>query len=302
MDQVDDDAATLVVSDDVVNTVINSGASETRRFYFWDGCASCFEAADGWELCDGGASVVGDCAKDNDSPHNFESYTGDWDDHADIRIRFIEVELALDADFELGFTPSAVVNNNASITPPTGNPSYLNARRPSNLLPSLTDIVIDDGADSTVAAVEFGRFDIRCEQDDFVGSNYNVFELSNDDGNSYDCTSDFLLTLASSPTYLQFNVTIDYFPELPLWVRDNNWNDSILLAYAPDHAPGAGGAAQQPGGAGGQRRRQLLARDLAERARNQGPPGGQHHRRLRLLGARPPRLHRQPGADRAGLG
>ena len=221
VDQATDNAATMVVQDDIVNTVINAGASQTRRFYFWDGCASCFDPnQDGWELCNAPASSVGDCARANGAPYNYIAFTSDWNNHADIRIRFIEVELVLDADFELGFIPTAVVNNNGSITPPTGTPTFLNARRPSNMLPGLTDFVVDDGADAATAAVEFARFDLKCEQDNFVGGNYNVFELGNDDSESYDCTPDFLLTLNSTPGFLQFDVTMDYLPVFLRYVRE----------------------------------------------------------------------------------
>jgi hypothetical protein len=35
------------------------------------------------------------------------------------------------------------------------------------------------------------------------------------------------------------NIEADYYPELPLWVKTNNWNDSLLMAYAADYQPGS---------------------------------------------------------------
>ena len=51
-----------------------------------------------------------------------------------------------------------------------------------------------------------------------------------------------------------------------------------------------------------ERHRELLARDPAERARDQDAPGRGHECRARLLGPRAQGLHRQHGPDRARLG
>jgi len=222
-----DNLGTMIVADDGVNTAINGGAAVTRTLYFWDGCASsCDMPSSGWQLCDGSATSPQDCAKSGVSPFNFEAFTS-WSNHADIRIRYVRLRLNLDAEFELGVNYAAVVAG--AITPPDGATS---ARRLTNVLPGLQDLVVDEAA-AADADIEFMNIVVEaCEQDNYV---VNSFDLP-PAGSTFDCTAS--RSLSAAPVVVQFDVNADYYPELPLWVRKNRWNDSVMLAYADDYKPG----------------------------------------------------------------
>ena len=99
---------------------------------------------------------------------------------------------------------------------------------------SITDLAVD--ADSSFAdAIDFFNITVFCEEERNVGPSFNTFWNGNPDGGSFYCTPNLNFTA----TLNQFDITADYYPELPLWVRTNNWNDSVLMAYAPDYQPGS---------------------------------------------------------------
>lgn len=216
-------------------TVLVSAPTITRTLYFWDGCGGCFEGADGWELCALPATNEGDCAR-TPAGGAFLAFTGDWDDHADIRIRFVRLDFNIDAEFEIGLDYAQALVQ----TPPTAPTNLVNARRVTGIQALINDMarhIDEDGAAGE--DVDFIHIEVdACEQDNFVGSNYNVPSF-NPDGDSYDCAVD--IDLNDVPVVNQFDVTLDYYPELPVWVRNNRWNDSIVFAYAPDHVPQGGG-------------------------------------------------------------
>ncbi len=219
-------------TDDLGAIVGTSGGSDDDVIvrFFWDGCGACTPPVeDGWEVCAPPATSPGDCARDP-AGTAFMPFTGDWDDHADIKIRRVELRFEVDSVFEVGmdFSPAPAWNA------PTAPTAVANARREAVIDPlRITDLPVDvngslpnDFIEITVAS---------CEQDNLVGSNYNAFYLGNDDVNTTLCGP---ILDNAAVTVNQFDVTTDYYPELPEWVRSNRWNDSILLAYADDHKPG----------------------------------------------------------------
>ncbi len=221
-----------------------------QRLYFWDGCAggSCGPPQTTWQLCAPPATSETDCAMQDAPPYNFNAWTGDWANHADIRIRFVELRYDIDAEFEIGLnlSPPLTFNPNPPADPvPPG--AGTNARRVYGIDGLISGAYLNRAIDEDEVAGEDADFIeiavVRCEQDNFVGDNYNV-PSSNPDGNSYDCSGD--ITLDDTPVLTQFDITVDYYPELPVWVSQNLWNDTILFAYAPDFAPTGDGNCLAP--------------------------------------------------------
>jgi len=215
------------------------GPVSVTRF-FWDGCATCVEPANGWELCDLPATDHEDCAKDIIAPHNFVAFAGattdDFTPHADIRIRSVILQLQFDPDFEIQFDYSAAPTPSGWIPSTTLD----NARFVATHNPALPNTLISIAATAQTDAKNFIDVNVqRCEQDNLVNSTYNAFFLANADGGTVSCLPPAPggIDLQASVTYNLLNITADYYPELPFWVRTNNWNDSILMAYADEYLP-----------------------------------------------------------------
>ena len=232
-----DNIGTLIVQDSGTSAITaTTYPSNTATRYFWDGCPTCFEAADGWELCDNGGQTAGDCAKDNNPPYGFVPFTGNWDDHADIALRMIEFQY-IDTDFviELDYLPAPGVN------PPTLPTAADHARRQYTFNENeVTLLPIVDPAEPDTR----NFFDIKvsmCDQDNFVGSGLNLFSLGNEDANTVLCTVDLQIDITSS-YHDPLVITVDWYPPLPRWVSDNRWDETIMLSYMPDFAPGGDGA------------------------------------------------------------
>ncbi|MCP4876029.1 MAG: hypothetical protein GY896_11240 [Gammaproteobacteria bacterium] len=230
----DDDIGTLVVetgSTPVTGSVVSAPSSDTQDLFFWDGCASCPQSANGWELCTGPSSNEQACAR-NLAGTAFVPFAG-WSSHAKIRIRWVKLTFDMDQEFKVEFnytTPAPPVLN-APIAPTATD----NARFQAvfNGL-AVTSLAVADMAETDANNFVEVTVDI-CEQDNDVGGAFNVFSLpyNNDDSGSAYCTLDLATTL----TVNQFDITVDYYPDLPIWVHDDDWNDSILMAYAPDYGP-----------------------------------------------------------------
>ena len=230
-------------TDDLGSFLSNAGTPTVinETVYFWDGCPTCFENADGWELCSVQNGSETGCAMDGLG--NPVAFT-DWINHADIKIRFITLRFTIDADFRIG------LNYDDLLAPPVlGAPSLPDAanhsRRSYALNPAaITDLefdfnsAINDLDDFINVAI------IACEQDDFVGNNYNI-PSSTPDGASVDCfdvgnayyDANEAIQLNTAQVINQFDITMDYFPPLPSWVHLNQWNDSIMMVYAADFSP-----------------------------------------------------------------
>ncbi len=231
-----DNIGTLIVQDSGTSAITaTTYPSNTARRYFWDGCPTCFEAADGWELCDNGGQNPEDCAKDDVSPYGFESFS-DWNDHADIAVRMIEFQY-IDPDFviELDYAPAPGVN--APTLPTAANHSR---RQFTFGETEVTMLPIVDPAEPDTR----NFFDIKvslCDQDNFVGGGLNLYSLGNEDAGTILCTVDLQLDVTSS--YQDpLVITVDWYPPLPRWVSDNRWDETIMMSYMPDFAPGGDGA------------------------------------------------------------
>jgi hypothetical protein len=246
-----DDLGTLISTDGGGTAVVNSGGGfPPVTLYFWDGTGAPLPT-DGWELC---PVIIGDerdCALDPTGTF-FVPFTAWNPDHADVKIRKVVMNFSLDADFEIGLDYS---------TPPTLNPpaaptAVANARFQAVFDPTLvTDLAVDVDASLANDFIEITIPPIvgvtsGCEQDDFVGANFNIPSSPTPacptcvpDGGSSHCT----VTLTPAVTVNQLDITADYYPPLPLWVRHNNWNDSILMAYADDYKPGGDNDCLLPG-------------------------------------------------------
>lgn len=209
-----------------VSAILNAAPNVTRSLYFWDGCPTCFEpVADGWELCDLPANNAEDCARDEDSPYNFEGFS-DWDDHADIAILHVRLTMRLDEGFEVEFNQTGIAAPGLPTPPAAGTNARITT---AHNLASITRIALLDTAETD--AKNFIEVVVEdCEGDTFVGSSYDPPP----GGGSFTCTPD----LVATTTLNQFDVTVDYYPPLPMWVYDNNWNNSIMMAYADDLKPG----------------------------------------------------------------
>jgi len=225
----------------------------TETLYFWDGCATtCADPLNGWDLCELPATSEQDCAR---SGGGFVPFTS-WASHDDIKIRFVEITWTIDDEFRLGL--------NFANAPTYTNPIPPNLTDHASFIASIDSLITDleiDVDGSVVDTHDFISAEVtRCEQDNFVGSNYNipssspdvdsVYCMNNDVANTppynpaYDTWHDdakeivYPLAVSSAPTINQFDVHLDYFPQLPLWVSENNWNNSIMMAYSEAYEPG----------------------------------------------------------------
>ena len=238
-----DNIGTLIVRDSGTSAITaTTWGGNTERRYFWDGCddanAGCNETEipiDGWQLCNNGGRLPGDCAKSNVSPYGFEAFTGDWSNHANIAIRMIEFQY-IDPDFviELDYSPAP------GITAPTQPTAAVHSRRTYTFDENEVMVLpIVDPAEPDTR----NFFDIKvsmCDQDNYVGNNLNLYSLGNEDGQTVSCAVD--LDLNITPSYQDdLVIEVDWFPQLPRWVADNNWDDAIMMAYMPDFGPGGDG-------------------------------------------------------------
>ncbi|MHC4783989.1 MAG: hypothetical protein ACYTE0_13220 [Planctomycetota bacterium] len=228
-----DNRGTLISAADGL-TVVNSGGSfSSETLYFWDELV-----ANGWELC---PVIIGDerdCAR---SGGVFVPFTA-WPSHDDIKIRRVIMNFGLDADFEIGLNYTTA----PTLNPPTAPTATANARFQAVFDPTMvTDLAVDVDASLANDFIEITIPPIvgvtsGCEQDDNVSGEFNIPSSPTaacptclPDGGSSHCT----VTLSPSVTVNQLDITADYYPPLPLWVKHNNWNDSILMAYADDYKP-----------------------------------------------------------------
>jgi len=222
-----DDFGILVAAIDGL-TVVNSSSSSTETLFFWDGTGAPL-SENGWEVCPVSSGDEEDCAL-NSAGTAFVPFTN-WDDHADVKIRRVILQWNLDAEFAIEFNYS-VAGSTFSYAAPTGaaNASFTTTRVPASVtvLPVDVNSSLPDTADFIDAVIT------SCEQDNDVGSEFNIFAYFNDDAGSAFCSP----TLVSAVTVNQLDITADYYPELPLWVSQNNWNNSILMTYADEYRPG----------------------------------------------------------------
>jgi len=222
-----DDFGTLVSAIDG-STVVNSSNSSTETLFFWDGNGSPLPE-NGWEFCPVSSGDEEDCAR-NPAGTAFEPFT-DWSNHANVKIRRVILQWNLDAEFAIEIDYS-IPGSTFTYTAPTGaaNASFTTTGIPASItvFPVDVDSSLNDSADFIDVVVT------SCEQDNTVGSEFNIFAYGNDNAGSAFCTP----TLVSAVTVNQLEITADYYPELPLWVKLNNWNDSIMMAYANDYKPG----------------------------------------------------------------
>ena len=205
--------------------VVNSGGNVTVTRYFWDELAS-----NGWEVCPVNFGDERDCARNGAA---FVPFTS-WAVHDDIKIRIVTMDFVLDEEFVLEFDYTAI-----PATVPTYTPADAvnNARFTQNLGSSVSELSAGVTSDATDNIKFIDAFSVSyCEQDNDVTNAYNAFYNSTDDTGTAWCTAPILDY--SNPTMLQLDIEADYYPELPLWVKLNNWNDSILMAYSDDHKPG----------------------------------------------------------------
>ena len=223
------------------NGTVNSGGTVTVTRHFWDGCPTCPQPEDGWEVCP--ASVVPsetDCAR-NPAGTAFEAFT-DWNNHADVKIRIVTLQFVLDEEFVLEFDYTAVP---AAVPVYTPADAVNHARFNQDLGSSVSEMTVEGMIPASTDDIEFidAISVLVCEQDNGVGSEFNIPSSPTaacptcvPDAGSAFCTPPILET--SVPLITQLNIEADYYPELPFWVKLNNWNDSILMAYSDDHKPG----------------------------------------------------------------
>ncbi len=223
-----------IISQTGATATVNAAPSLTRWRYFWDGCGGgCFEPADGWELCPVALGTGEDCARDA-AGTAFVPYT-DWANHADIAIRLIKMTLTVDPDFvvELDYDPAPI------IAAPNAPTALVNARFSATY--NATEITDYSAADMVETNLRnFIDLIVVCDQDNFVGDSLNLYELGNEDGGTILCPLNLISNTAANLNN-QFVITADYYPQLPQWVAENNWDDALMMSYAPDFGPGGGG-------------------------------------------------------------
>ena len=226
-----DNIGTFIVQDSGTSAITaHTYPTNTERRYFWDGCPTCFEPADGWEMCPVNAGLGTDCAL-NPAGTAYVAFSN-WSAHADVRIRMIEFQY-IDPDFvlELDYSPAP------GVTAPTQSTAVSHSRIQYTFdEDEVTMMAIADPAEPETR----NFFDIKvsmCDQDNFVGNNLNLVSLGNPDVDTVACTVDLDLDVTTN-YHDDLVVTVDWFPPLPRWISDNGWDESVMMTYAPDFAPG----------------------------------------------------------------
>ena len=231
-----DGEGTMIVREGGTATV-TSTPSNTYTRYFWDGCPTCPQPADGWEVCPIATGWAIDCAR-NAAGTAFTGFTA-WPDHAPMRIRKVRLRLAVDPDFEIELD----YNSAPVIGAPTTPTAVANARFATTFTAAgVPDLSIADAVETNLR--NFIDLEVvLCEQDNWVGNNYNVASWGEEpdaappDADTGVCSVD---PATSAGHVLNTNVTItaDWYPQLPLWIADNGSDDAVMMTYAPAFAPG----------------------------------------------------------------
>ena len=237
-----DDIGTMISATGGAAALAGSPSLTVRRF-FWDGTGTPL-AMDGWELCPGGiGDSPADCARDINPPHNPVPFTGgsatDFTPHAEIRIRVVELQLEVDPFFvlELDYDPA---------------PGFVYTQ-PGALANASFDATFTAAAVSGFSVADAVETNDRnfvdivvtiCEQDNLVGSSLSLDLYTNADADTFSCMPGSgapeidLATNASGVWNSPIVITADYYPEVPLWVAENGWDDAVMMAYMTDFAPG----------------------------------------------------------------
>ena len=214
---------------------VTSGGSITQTLYFWDELAG----FGGWEVCPVNYGDERDCARTGGA---FAATFAGWPAHDDIKIRIVTLQFDLDAEFVLEFDYTTLPATVPVFTPAD---AANNARFNKDLGSSVSEMTVEGMIPASTDDIEFidAISVLVCEQDNGVSGEFNIPSSPTTacptclpDGGSALCTP----TLeTSAPLITQLNIEADYYPEFPLWVKLNNWNDSLLLAYANDYQPGS---------------------------------------------------------------
>ena len=89
---------------------------------------------------------------------------------------------------------------------------------------------------------------LACDQDNEVEDDLNLVELGNANAGTIDCTVVAPVLDPSTVASQAFNVlssvdiTLDYHPELPFWVSENQWGHTVMMSYATEYRPAGTGS------------------------------------------------------------
>jgi len=172
--------------------------------YFWDE----EPVGNGWRECLDGGNILSDCNRDgagNPDPGGVNVTPSQI-----LRIR-IDVNLTgpVIFDMDYGVNPVVTIVNSAD------------GGQHANISGTFVGANLD--ADTLPVVVSY-------QYDHFYSLAFNM------QASGTLALADFMQEIGSS-----LALTLRYYPELPDWVSDNGWDDSILMAYASDYQPGGGG-------------------------------------------------------------
>jgi hypothetical protein len=200
--------------------VSTSGTTNVGGFtgpirYFWDDNAN----IDGWELCPVSEGNESDC--NQTIPGTFVGDPSADPNLADIRIHKVNLQINFDFDGDTTFQ-----FDYSSLDPPTYSAPT-----------STTHAKINANFDSGKVTLVSGFVHYDYEQDDnYLDDDFDPTDLT------YGSTGT-IPAIITSGIFTVFDITLDYFPELPDWAGkdENNWNSSIMLAYDDGFEPGGSG-------------------------------------------------------------
>ncbi len=164
----------------------------------------------GWLVCANGADTLSDCNRDSAG----NATTGANNIRLDIIHATITLDLSGVVNFDMDYTPAPAIvvaaatgTSHASITGTYAGANIIS--RPSLTATWERDQHYHEGESALVAG---------------SSGTWNAAEMDN---------------FASGPLSLELR----FYPELPGWVFDNGWHDSVMMAYANDYRPDVNGAA-----------------------------------------------------------
>jgi hypothetical protein len=194
-------------ADDIGRLTATVVANDTFSdvIFFWDEKP----VGDGWIECGGGADHESDC--NNDTGVNVPQGTH----NTPVQVLRVQVDLNLPAagviNFDLDYGPPApvvtIVNEANGGEHAKISGTFLGANVDDTTLPVTVNYVYDDNYDA-----------------------------------SFDNQASGTMSLANLIQGGSLKLTLRYYPELPEWAIDNDWHDSVLMAYANNYRPDIAGA------------------------------------------------------------
>ena len=189
-----------------VVTDLPAADSLVEVIYFWDGHGG--DATGNWSVCSGGGDSITDCHKDSSG-----APTGGANDLQQEIMRIVITvdfpqQYVIDADYSVPPGPPLISDPEAN----------RHARITGTIAGDTLDFTDDDSIQITV--------EYEVDRHFHEGEAFEIQESGD-------------LVVADLMAASNLSLRMNYYPSLPNWAFTNEWNRSVLMAYAGSYRPGA---------------------------------------------------------------